>query len=273
MNIAWGYALRVGNESLELRDATTDIRRTAHNLNVKTPNGDKYFIDMVPVFVPNTLHAVFDDVVHSACLVSPDFYCVHNGVLYWADPDVYLLSGTTQYIDTKYVPTLNTAIEIVMADKSSLTYDLFGVKNGVLSTTNSGFGISLDSGKFGFFRNGQSVKAINKDDSFHYYYLSNTDAVLDDTHYDFPSANEPINISRSMYAFGFNHLDLAYDKAVAIKWIKIYENGVLERHFVPVPKDLVIGNFTVPSNGMFEIMQQQFYKNEGTGSFSFSHDE
>ena len=273
INFALGYALHIGNYSIELYDASmTNSRRTPHYLNVLAPNGNVYFIDMVPVFIPNTLHAVFDDTVHSTCLVSPNFYCIENGILYWADPDVFLLSERTQYINTYYVPTVNTAVEIVMADKSDLTYDLFGVKNGFAAGTNSGFGISLDRGKFGFFRNGQSISAIDKDDEFHYYYLSNTDAILDSTHYDFPPADEPINISRPMYAFGFNHVTAAYDKAIAIKWIKIYENGTLVRHFVPVPKDLVIGNFTVPSNGMFEIKEQRFYQNNGTGDFSISRD-
>ena len=274
MNFAIGHVLHVGDTTLNLFDASdmTVSSRTPHTLNFLGDDGHTYFIDMIPAFVPNTLHAVFDGTVHSSCLIATGFYCIKNGILYWADPEIYLLSEDTQYINTYYVPTVNTAVEIVMADKSNLTYDLFGVKNGVLPGTNSGFGISLDSGKFGFFRNKQSISAIDKDDQFHYYYLSNTDAILDDTHYDFPSADEPINISRPMYAFGFNHVTAGYDKAIAIKWIKIYENGVLMRHFVPVPKDLVIGDFTVPSHGMFDIVEQRFYPNSGTGDFDIDRD-
>lgn len=273
-HVALGYDLHVGDTTLRLFDTAsmTTSRRTPRYLNTLGPDGHTYFIDMIPTFVPNTLHAVFDGTVHSSCLIATGFYCIKEGILYWGDPQIYLLSEDTQYINTNYIPTLNTAVEIVMADKSSLTYDLFGVKNGIAAGTNSGFGISLDNGKFGFFRNKQSVSAIDKDDAFHYYYLSNTDAILDDTHYDFPSASEPINISRPMYAFGFNHVTAAYDKAIAVKWIKIYENGVLVRHFIPVPKDLVIGDFTVPSHGMFELIQQQFYENAGTGSFSIARD-
>jgi len=44
------------------------------------------------------------------------------------------------------------------------------------------------------------------------------------------------------------------------------------RHFVPVPKDLVIGDFTVPSHGMFEIVEQRFYPNAGTGDFDIDRD-
>ena len=274
MNFAFGYALHVGDVTLNLFDTSsmTVSRRTPHYLNVLGPDSHTYFIDMIPTFVPNTLHAVFDGTVHSSCLIATGFYCIKDGILYWGDPQIYLLSEDTQYINTYYVPTVNTAVEIVMADKSDLTYDLFGVKNGILAGTNSGFGISLDGGKFGFFRNKQSISAIDKDDQFHYYYLSNTDAILDNTHYDFPSADEPINISRPMYAFGFNHVTAGYDKAIAIKWIKIYENGVLMRHFVPVPKDLVIGDFTVPSHGMFDIVEQRFYPNSGTGDFDIDRD-
>ena len=284
MNFAMGYALHVGNTTLNLFD-TEDMnvvlpnsstvlvpRRTQHSLNVIGPDDHTYFIDMIPTFVPNSLHTVFDDTLYSSCLIATGFYCIRDGILYWGDPEIYLLSDRTQYINTNYVPTVNTAVEMVMADKSSLTYDLFGVENGGAAGINTGFGISLDNGKFGFFRNRQSIDAINKDDQFHYYYLSNTDAILDDTHYDFPSAKEPIDISRPMYAFGFNHVGAAYDKAIAMKWLKIYENGVLVRHFVPVPKDLVIGDFTVPSNGFFEIVEQKFYANGGTGDFDIDRD-
>ena len=50
-------------------------------------------------------------------------------------------------------------------------------------------------------------------------------------------------------------------------------NTILKYHFVPVPTGLQIGDFTVPSNGMFDIVNQQFYPNQGTGTFTYGKDE
>lgn len=283
INLAFGANLHVGDSTIEfalydpnaqpeLPDLlSSGVPRTEHALFIRDNNDNVYFTEMVPARVPNTIHTIYQNEVYSACRINTYWWCITDDGLYWADPNLYLESKNTQYINTLWVPTVNTAVEIVMADTSDLTYSLFGVKNGVLSQ-NSGFGILLENGKFGFFRNKHSIEAIPKDNNFHYYYLSNTDAILDDTHYDFPSADEPINISRPMFAFGFNHVGAAYDKAMRIKYIKIYESGTLVRHLVPVTSGLVIGNYTVPSDGMWDIVGQVFYGNSGTGSFSVSRD-
>ena len=41
------------------------------------------------------------------------------------------------------------------------------------------------------------------------------------------------------------------------------------RDFVPVPAGLQIGNFVVPSNGMWDVVEQKFYGNKGTGNFMY----
>ncbi len=59
----------------------------------------------------------------------------------------------------------------------------------------------------------------------------------------------------------------------AIYYFKIWDNDVLVRHFVPVPQGLQIGDFVVPSNGMWDIVEQKFYGNMGTGDFIYGVDE
>ena len=59
----------------------------------------------------------------------------------------------------------------------------------------------------------------------------------------------------------------------AINTLKILENEKLVYHFVPVPTGLQIGDYTVPSNGMWDIVTQQFFGNSGTGEFSYGRDE
>ena len=55
--------------------------------------------------------------------------------------------------------------------------------------------------------------------------------------------------------------------------VKIYEDDTLVRHFVPVPCGLKIGDYTVPENGMWDIIEQKFYGNSGTGEFLYGSDE
>ena len=86
----------------------------------------------------------------------------------------------------------------------------------------------------------------------------------------------------SIYLFGshvveYNGTETAsvYDSnnSMYIYSTKIYEDDTLVRHFVPVPCGLKIGDFVVPSNGMWDIVEQKFYGNMGTGDFIYGVDE
>lgn len=64
-----------------------------------------------------------------------------------------------------------------------------------------------------------------------------------------------------------------YTQMRSARWYKFWDKqGKLIRYFVPVPQGMKIGSFTVPSNGLFDIVNQQFYGNQGTGTFSFNQD-
>lgn len=243
-------------------------RRTTPSVCVGL-QGSVYYVSLVEAQIDDELAVGYNNKVYSGCDIT-DNYCIVDGVLYWADPNLYLKSKGQQYIDTKVVPDLDTSFEIEMADLSVGTYGLFGVKTGSVPSTNTGFGISLDNDKFGFFRNGTKIDdAMTKDDRYHVFYLSNTSASIDGTLYDFDPATTPINQNQSMYAFGYNHNGLAYDKTLAVKYIKIWQGDDLIRYLVPVPAGLVIGDYTVPSNGMFDIVEQRFYENGGISNFEY----
>ena len=242
-------------------------KRTTPSINVEYNNA-VFYTSLVQAEIPGELGVTYQNDTYSACDIDGD-YCIVNGNLYWADPDLYLTSGQSQYINTGVVPDLNTAIEIEMADKSTLTYSLFGVKTGTLATTDTGFGIFLTNGNFGFFRNGTSMVAIPKDNNYHVYYLSNTEASVDGVSYNFSPATEPISGQYPMYMFGTNHNGSANDKPISVKYLKIWSGNTLTHHFVPVPSGLVIGNYTVPSNGMFDIVTQTFHGNGGVGNFTY----
>ena len=255
--------LHVGNKTYDLLAQ----RITTPSICVRYENA-VFYASLVPTAIPDAVAIEYNNTLYSGCDIAND-YCIVDGALYWADPSVYLSSSGTQYINTGVTPDLDTAIEIELADDSNLTYSLFGVKTGTLTTTDEGFGISLTGGNFGFFRNGTSISAIPKDSNYHVYYLSNTEASIDGTSYSFGSSSTPIGSNHPMYMFGFNHNNLAYDKSISIKYLKIWSGSTLTHHFVPVPTGLVIGNYTVPSNGMFDIVTQTFYGNDGAGNFQY----
>ena len=138
-------------------------------------------------------------------------------MLNWGDYTHIFFQIQQDNINTGIIPDLNTAIEIEMADTTSNTYGLFGVKTGTLATTDEGFGISLSGGNFGFFRKDTSISAIPKDNNYHVYYLSNTEAKIDGVSYNFGSSSTPIGGSWPMYMFGFNHKGISVDKTLSVK--------------------------------------------------------
>lgn len=56
-----------------------------------------------------------------------------------------------------------------------------------------------------------------------------------------------------------------------IYYFKVYDKGKLVRNFVPIYKGAKIGDFVVPENGMWDIVEQKFYPNAGTGSFTYGY--
>ena len=246
-------------------------RRTTPSICIGMDN-TTYYVSLVPAEIDDAVAVEYDNQTYSGCDIVND-YCIVNGRLYWADPNLYLKSSGTQYINTGVVPDLDTAVEIEMADTSVATYALFGLKTGTVATADEGFGISLSGGNFGFFRNGTSTSTIAKDNDYHVFYLSNTEAKVDGTSYSFGFSSTAVGGNEPMYAFGFNHNGFAYDKTMSIKYIKIWSGSTLVRHFVPVPTGLVIGSYTVPKNGMFDIVNQTFYANPGAGDFQYGKEQ
>ena len=243
-------------------------RRTTPSICIGMEN-NTYYVSLVPTEIADALAVEYNNMTYSGCDIVND-YCITDGVLYWADPNLYLKSNGTQYINTGIIPDLNTAIEIEMADTTSNTYGLFGVKTGTLATTDEGFGISLSGGNFGFFRKDTSISAIPKDNNYHVYYLSNTEAKIDGVSYNFGSSSTPISGSWPMYMFGFDHKGISVDKTLSVKYLKIWSGNTLVRHFVPVPSGLTIGNYTTTENGMFDIVTQTFYADDGgIGNFQY----
>lgn len=195
------------------------------------------------------------------------YYTIVDGKLMWANPNTYLEGTGTQYIDTGFKADQNTRVVCKFScNNTSLTQFIFGSRTSYNSNEFS-FGIVdqvfRDTWRTSYtatsvYPSINKIYTIDKNKSITYL---NNEVLVNNTMNSFNSANNlllfavPNSNGPSFYYNGkiFNS--------------QIYDNGILIHHFVPVPKGLLIGNFVVPSNGMFDIVEQKFYGNAGTEDF------
>lgn len=213
-------------------------------------------------------------------------YIIREDKLVWADPRIYLEGTGTQYINTGIITNSNYTYET----KVKFVKLASGDTNNILFCNNMYIG--GDDGRIGcmYRSNGNNTKCI----VYNYYTLTLSSWTEYD--YDVPYTLKTVKDSSNTYFYINNTLDntkpletLTTAQSPVYFWTDAYtggsalgkifnvklfdENKALVGHFVPVPTGLVIGNFTVPSNGMFDMVNQQFYANQGTGEFTIGRDE
>lgn len=217
-------------------------------------------------------------------------YVIKDGRLVWANPNIRLIrtGGSNDYIATTYVPNTSTVVKLIHGFESSPEivnerYTLLW-NNGTYNKTTpfhySWWKANLDSNNYAsWFYIGKSGGAQSYGLKFyanHKYELivSGTTSVnqkLTDL-----TTNTVLQNFNNTYSFDgsgttpFRIFNNNTNNSVNyyIYQAEIIENNSILHHFVPVPKGLLIGNFVVPSNGMFDIVEQKFYPNQGTGEFT-----
>lgn len=201
-------------------------------------------------------------------------YVIENGILTWANPKLYLQSDNNSYINTGVKSSSSLKAEILFKRiAGSNLFGYYGTSGGV----NKGFliaglnttyflriGAGTASGSSGFVSNGYNTAIIAND--FDTCKVNNQPITTNNG-----LGNYTFSDGGDIYLFNING-NMVSTNSINICYAKIYDNDILIRHFVPVPSGLVIGDFTCPSEGMFDIVNQQFYGNAGTGSFSYGKD-
>ena len=189
-------------------------------------------------------------------------YTIEDGKLTWANPNLYLKGDGNSCILTNYAPSYRTTLDIKVGNVDNW---IIGARN---STGAIDFGIAYYLANFG--KNTLQFSNMSSGTyTFNYGKTLIRDGVTIGT---FP--NTTLQNTVPFLLFGVRteentNITLSSGK---IYYCKIYDDGVLVNHFVPVPSGLVIGDFTCPSDGMFDIVNQQFYANQGTGDFTYGKD-
>ena len=224
-----------------------------------------------------------------------------SGRLIGANENLYLESTGTQYIDTLHIPTLVTRSEmdIRFSDKNydnSATNGFFGIIDyfDTKSAYELNFGAlqpySIYPWVCGYNGNGGPSWCDSKGPIFitQTEKTSKQTVILDakNSYAQYGTKRKDLHKRQttekeSIFLFGANRTykdgirkPPAYNATdgMYIYNTKIYEDDVLVRHFVPVPCGLKIGGFVVPENGMWDIVEQKFYGNMGTGDFIYGVD-
>lgn len=198
--------------------------------------------------------------------------------LIWANPNIYLQSSGTQYIDTEIYGGTNTTFEIVRTINTINNAAVFGARNSTGLQTYTLF--VADNGRFDYGTNSNWIlgtTTIRKIVSYienGKFYIQSYDyynVLSQSFNKDLVTFTTPVTIK--LYC---KDNDGTLDSVLfigKIYYFKIYNAGSLVRYFVPVPANFVVGRgYKTPSAGMFDIVEQKFYPNLGTGSFTYGKD-
>ena len=229
-------------------------------------------------------------------------YVIQNGKLTDALCNVYLMGTGTQWIDTEHVPTLVTRseIELKFSDdeyKASGGEAFFGIWDTPANsayTVNFGGDQAQGRNVFPWICRWGGSGGPSWCRSFGGFSISTKQKTTKQTlildaknnYAQYGTASHDLQGRKTVETgavtlFGRRTISkdgtesvpvYSRNNAMYIYSTKIYEDDVLVRHFVPVPRGLVIGDFVVPSNGMWDIVEQKFYGNMGSGEFIYGID-
>lgn len=270
-NINWTTDITINNSNPIYSGATLSMGHSWYNSGTEKWDGDIYLrethLEIQGQYTDTwKLHALEGD------------YAIVNDRLVWANPNIYLQSNENQYIDTGIFPDNTTGCCINFYTSKGAYNCAVGSRE---SSSHRFFPYWYENSKVSYgwdifnptdatlVLNNKVTASLNFKNDRKYIYNNN---VINSnlTLLDYTS-------TKSIYLFTINWNGTARNGSIAFKGnlysCLITKNANIVRHFVPVPTGLQIGDFTVPSNGMFDIVNQQFYPNQGTGTFTYGKDE
>lgn len=293
------HMLHVGSQLVVLHD--TKITSPALCINI---GGKVVYAPMTAQNISGGVRIRKDGLVYSVCngeKTQVGHYWFVGDCLIDVEDSVYLEGTGAQYIDTNYKPwaqNFGFYFDLVVYDKDELfslagAYDSWvggafsaGVGGNYarkvwgfdsMGCSNLGWrvpdgavlhrGVCLQSGQRGH------VLVINNDD---YDGVKSTIAAqcdIQDTMVSEVTFSPDVQMKYSFVLYGINAAGNVSEFANARMYkVVLYEYLVPVRYFIPVPKGMQIGDYVVPSNGMWDVVEQRFYGNMGTGDFIYGVD-
>ncbi len=285
----------------------SNIRHSSPSLNFKTHDNKIYYGILTTDEISNTIHILKDNIKYNLKNILHDtknYTYDSNGYITSANENIYLESTGKQYIDTGIIPVAGTGAEIkTRITRSSATGGLdedYEITHSGTQTIAGTTGL-CENGKFtrspemyfGLFTHTYTDYAAYYFNSYHmtnmqltfndlihaslHVNTSNTSATsvinnltqgtsTTNTTEGYISTNGTISLFGIKDQIACNAQEFAIAK---IYYFKIFQNGILIHHYVPVPAGMQIGNFYTPTNGMWDIISKQFYGNQGTGYLSY----
>ena len=200
-----------------------------------------------------------------------------EGNLVDCDNEIYIESTGTQYINTGIVPSSTTRVKIIEAQTVSAT------------TSRSGWGSTGGQEAFWWGQlsskqnlvSSVSTSWVNTDlanftvGTPYTLDLKSGEQSMNGTVYGTTTIGDTATSGQTLY---LSALHTEYDSGIQYSKNRTYRcqiwNGnTLVRDYIPVKAGMKIKNYVVPSNGMWEAVNQTFKGNDGTGNFYFTGDE
>jgi len=201
--------------------------------------------------------------------------------LIWANPNIYLQGDSNQLIVTDIYPNSNYTLEANIKP----IYNSAQYNNCIIDTAGNG----SETGRIGFMYRDEDLSSEVAGCLFYNYYPT-TDSSWTNYQFNKKYNLKTIKDSENTYFYVNGNLDKTraletletstqplkfwnYNSKGILYNVKVNDdNRNLVGSFVPVPQGLKIGIFTVPSNGMYDMVEQKFYPNAGTGNFIYGKD-
>lgn len=194
----------------------------------------------------------------------------------------YIQSDGSCYFLSGIIPTAKTTFEII----ASYTGTVRKINETFLSCTNfmsnSTFGFFWSGGDVnGFFISYNSQKFVNSnplDKKFNLKTKIENEKYNcykdDDLVYSFEEVEDlEMDIQLCVFGWAYRYNDnIAYNAVGRIFSLKIYEDSMLVRDFIPAKNGKTYGGQIATSDCMFDKVNQQFYVNAGSGTFTYGEE-
>ena len=176
----------------------------------------------------------------------------------------YLESSKTQYINTGYVPNANTKIEIKCLQIDGGGGLAFGTRQPAPGGGDDiYYSLATSSGKITFFYN-QRIRLTSNFNTGDFIDLLVEKNKIAFNGVEYTGININTFPTYPIVLFGLNNAGTMSLSSARIGRVKIYENNILIRNFLPCYRnsDNVLG--------MYDVVNNVFYTNDGTGTFLYT---